>query len=69
MVGHKKMNDLIRRFDLGMEGVYCKEKATLTFKKGHSFTDAKKKKIIDGITKVYNEGDREVRDFKFKMEV
>lgn len=69
MVGDKKFNKIWAGFDLGSEGVFVKEQFTLTAKKPIEFTDEVKQKLIDGITKIYEEGGKEVMDFKFTAEV
>jgi len=68
-MGDKKFNEVWRGFDLGSEGVYVEETYSLTFKEPHDLTDEEKKKIIDGVTEIYNKSGREVRDFKFVAEV
>lgn len=65
-VGDKKLNEFWRGLDLGSEGVYYKEVSVMTFKKPRKLTAAEKKKIISGITNIYERGGKETRDFKFE---
>jgi len=69
MVGDKKFNEIWAGFDLGSTGVFYEEAFTMTAKEPADMTDKKKKELIDGITKIYEEGGKEVRDFKITAEI
>ena len=68
-VGDKKINDFMSGADLGVEGVFYKESISMSYKKPHVINGWEKKKLIDGITKIYEDGGKEVRDFVFTAEI
>ncbi len=69
MVGNKKINQLMRDFDLGTEGVFWEQTGELTSDKPLNPTKEWRKKVMSCFRQAADTCDMEIRNIKFIVEL